>query len=339
MGRSRIALVLGGGAARALAHVGVLEVLEREGVTPAFAVGSSMGGLVAALWATGLGSAAIREIARGFRFPAWFVPGGVVAWDRVFRTAVPALARGTFADLPRRLAVVATDIDSGRRVVLRDGPVFPAVRATCAVPAVLPPVAIGGRWLVDGGLVSLLPVDVAAVAAPDVVVAVNIRAARERPVPVLRNALAAAGWAVGRLLPNPATARLSFELAVRATEIALDRQVALASAMVAPDVLVEVDVGTIGVRDFHRLDDATDAGRRAMQSSLGALREALSRPVAARTSRVPSLAVDPVCDMVVDAGRAPEIVGPDGRRYHFCSSGCRETFLRARAGEREIAEV
>jgi NTE family protein len=163
----KIALILGGGAARGLAHIGALEVLEREGIWPAFVGGSSMGGLIAALWAAGLDAAKMREVARGFRFPRWFVPGALVAWDRIFASAVPYLAQATFESLKTPLAVLAVDVESGRPVVLHQGTVLPAVRATCAIPAVLPPVALGGRQLVDGGLVNVLPVDLAAMVEPE----------------------------------------------------------------------------------------------------------------------------------------------------------------------------
>ena len=199
MDRPRIALVLGGGAARGLAHVGALDVLEREGVEIDFLAGASMGGLLGALYATGLHADQIQDVARGFRFPSWFVPGGLVEWVRIFPTAGSALAHARFETLPHRLAVVATDAESGRPVVLHTGPVLPAVRATCAVPAVLPPERIEGRWLVDGGLVSLLPVDLASLADPDVVVAVSVHGRRERPMPVLSRAWAEAGWRIGRL--------------------------------------------------------------------------------------------------------------------------------------------
>jgi NTE family protein len=92
----KFALIFGGGAARGLAHLGALEVREREGILPAFVGGASMGGLIAALWAAGLDAAKIRGVARGFRFPRWFVPGGLVAWDRIFAPAVPFLENASF---------------------------------------------------------------------------------------------------------------------------------------------------------------------------------------------------------------------------------------------------
>jgi NTE family protein len=323
----RVALVLGGGAARGLAHIGALEVLEDEGIEPAVLVGSSMGGLIAALIATGLRAAEIRTLARGFRFPSWFIPGGLIEWERIFRPALPVLEQARFDSLKRWLAVVAVDLESGRRVILRDGDVLSAVRATCAVPAVLPPVEIGGRWLADGALVSVLPVDVASMADPEVVVAVDVGAPRARRLPML----ARTGWGIGRMLPNPLTARSSFEILVRAAEIALERQSALAAAMVGPEVLVRVDVGDLGLRDFHRLEEAAAAGRRAMRAAVPMLREALAVRSSSRESpagREIVLQLDPVCDMVVDRRRAVTTAELDGRTIYFCSSGCRDTFMR-----------
>ncbi len=327
MSGPRVGLVLGGGAARGLAHIGALEVLERERIDGEVLVGSSMGGLVGALFAAGLRAAEIRELARGFRFPSWFIPGGLVSWERIFGPALPVLESARFELLTRRLAVVAVDLESGRRVVLHEGGVLPAVRATCAIPAVLPPVEIDHRWLVDGSLVSVLPVDVAAMADTDVVVAVEVGAPRVRRLPWL----ARSGWTLGRMLPNPLTARSSFEILVRAAEIALDRQNTLAAAMVGPEVLVRVDLGDLGLRDFHRLDEAVAAGRGAMEAALPALRAALEAQPCAREALAHSdvvLHYDPVCDMVVNPRRAVAMTEREGCKIYFCSSSCRDAFAR-----------
>ncbi|HSM93722.1 MAG TPA: patatin-like phospholipase family protein [Anaeromyxobacteraceae bacterium] len=335
----RVALILGGGAARGLAHIGVLEVLEREEIRPAFLGGSSMGGLIAALRASGLDATEILDVARGFRFPRWFVPGGLVPWDRIFAPAVPHLGDATFETLEIPLAVLAVDVESGRPVVLHRGEVLPAVEASCAVPAVLPPVRIEGHLLMDGGLVNALPVDLAALAEPDVVVAVSVRAGKERRLPALDRALSGAGWSLGRLLPNPFTALLSFELLVRAAEISLERQATLAAAMVGPEVLVEPDVRDVGLRDFHRLDDAVDAGRRAAEAALPAIRRAIERAQGSRDprrapARVAEVepAYDPVCAMVVTEASAAASLEVGGRRLLFCSLGCRDAWVRDHRG-------
>jgi YHS domain-containing protein len=140
------------------------------------------------------------------------------------------------------------------------------------------------------------------------------------------------------VLPNPLTAKSSFEILVRATEIALDRQSTLAAAMIAPEVLVRVDMGDIGLRDFHRLDDAVGAGRRAMEGALPALRAALeSRPPPRepRARREFAPQVDPICDMVVDPRRAIALTDRHGRTIYFCSTGCRTLFARASVQEEQ----
>lgn len=328
MSTPRIALVLGGGGARALAHIGVLEVLEQEGLVPAFFVGTSMGGVVAALAAAGRSAGEIRQLARSFRFPRWFVPGGLASWDRVFVSAGRALAGVTFEELQHPLAVVAVDLEEGRQVVHHRGPLLPALRATCAVPGVLPPVEIDGRWCVDGALVNALPVDVASMAEPDLVVAVRAGGHGRRAMPSLHRPWSAVFTRAGRLVPNPISAKAGFEVLVRAAEIALDRQGTLAAAMVEPNVILEADVGDIGLRDFHRLEEAIAAGRLAAQAALPGLRMAL-RDVAVRpgTAGRLELHVDPVCDMVVSPGRAAACLH-GSQTHYFCSLTCRDTFLR-----------
>lgn len=315
----RIALVLGGGGARGLAHIGVLEVMEEEGLRPAFLVGTSMGGVVAALSAAGQPADRIHQLARGFSFPRWFIPGGLVTWDRIFAPAARALVGLSFDQLALPMAVVAVDLEAGRQVVLHEGPLLPALRATCAVPGVLPPVEVGGRWLVDGALVNALPVDVAAMAEPDLVVAARAGGHGPRSMPDLR---------------RPLTVFTGIEILVRATEIALDRQNTLATAMVEPHVLVDVRLGDIGLRDFDRLDEAVAAGREAAREALPALRRALGdvKTGAARSERL-SLHVDPVCDMVVGPRQAAAVVVHDGRTFFFCSATCRDTFQRRLAAQ------
>lgn len=327
---TRLALALGGGGARGLAHIGVLEVLEREGIRVDFISGSSMGGLIGALFAAGLPTREIADVARGFRFPRWFIPGGLLEWDRVFPSARRVLSGVKFQDLGIRLSVTAADLESGRQVVLHEGPVLPAVQATCAVPAVMRPVEIDGRWLVDGALVNVLPVDVAWLAEPAAVVAVKVEYSRRRPLPELRSPAASILSQVARIVPNPASAWVSFEILVRAAEIVFDRQMTLQAAMAGPEVLVEAEIGDIGFRDFHRLDEAIESGRRAAEglpSKLKCFLEGGASSVPPRdAAAVPRF--DPVCDMVVSPARARASVEKDGRTYYFCSTNCRDAFAR-----------
>jgi len=324
-----LALVLGGGAARGLAHIGVLEVLEKEGIDVDCIAGSSMGGLIGALSASGLRASEIADVARGFRFPRWFLPGGILKWDSLFGAAMETLPR-TFEELKKALLISAVDLEQGSQVVLFSGDLGPAVRATCAVPGVLPAVELNGRWLVDGAVLNVLPVDVAWMAEPDVIVAVKTGALRSRNIPQLRWPVTGLLARLGGMMPNPATAKVSFEVLVRAAEIILERQVALAAAMTGAEILIEPELGDLGMRDFGRLDEALAAGRRAAEASLPAIVQALISPPE-RTDlrqRKIELRFDPVCAMVISPSRARGRTTVDGTTYYFCSPNCRDCFER-----------
>lgn len=327
--RPRLAIAFAGGAARGLAHIGVLEVLEREGIPPDCIAGSSMGGLIGALSARGLCAGEIMEVARQFYFPRWFLPGGLVRFEDLFRSAVPHLA-GTFEELRTLLVVTAVDIESGSQIVLHTGKVFPAVRATCTVPGVFPVSKVAGHWLVDGGLVNILPVDVAWMANPDLVIAVKVGAVRHRRVPELNWRVTSLLSRLGGMIPNPATAKVSFEVLVRSAEIILDRQTSLAAAMTGPEVLIEPDLGDITLRDFHRLDDAVAAGRRAAEAALPGLVRLLANPPRQTppADRVLSLRFDPVCAMVINPAHARATFVHERTTYYFCSPNCRDCFER-----------
>lgn len=325
----RVALVLGGGAARGLAHIGVLEVLEREAIKPYCIVGTSMGGLVGALSAAGLDARSIADIARGFRFPRWFLPGTMLDWNSLFAPALPALS-GTFEELEIPLAVTSVDLEAGALVVLHTGPVLPAVQATCTVPGILPPVHLEGRWLVDGGLMNVLPVDVAWMSDSDVVVAVKAGGMTDRRIPQLDWRINAFFSRLGRVLPNPASAKVTIELLLRAVEIMLDRQTTLAVAMTGPELMIEPDVGDIALRDFHRLEDAMAAGRRAAEAALPELERLLQStpPAPATGERTLNLRFDPVCAMVINPSRARARLIWGNKTYYFCSRNCRDRFER-----------
>lgn len=328
--RLSIALVLGGGAARGLAHIGVLEVIEREGITPGCIVGSSMGGLIGALSATGLPAREIFDVAGGFTFPRWFVLGATVAWDTVFKPAVPLLLGTTFQQLSTPLVVTAVDIEARSQVLLDTGPILPAVRATCAVPGVLPAVRVESRWLVDGGLLNVLPVDVAWMAEPDIVIAVNVGATRARRMPQMGSKMTSLASRLGTLVQNVFTARVAFDMLVRAAEIVLDRQTMLAAAMTDREVLIEPDTADIGLRDFHRRDEAVEAGRRAAKKALPKIRHVLEHypPSTTRGRKGASLRIDPVCAMLITSDRARAAVEHQEVTYYFCSANCHDRFVR-----------
>jgi NTE family protein len=179
----RIALALGGGAARGFAHIGVIQVLEENGIQPDLIVGTSAGSVVAALYASGKGGAELATLADAMdegAFADWSFPGrGLLRGEALARFVRDNTAGRSIEQMRLPLGIVATDLDSGAPILFRRGDPGVAVRASSAVPAVFQPVKIGTREYVDGGLVSPVPVRFAQHMGGEVVVAVDITAAPE----------------------------------------------------------------------------------------------------------------------------------------------------------------
>ena len=176
----RIGLALGGGAARGFAHIGVIQVLEESGIRPDLVVGTSAGSLVAALYASGKGGAALGQLADSMdesAFTDWSFPGrGLIRGEALARYVRENTGNRTIEKLPLPLGIVATDLDSGAPILFQRGDPGVAVRASSAVPAVFQPVRIGTHEYVDGGLVSPVPVRFARQMGAEIVIAVDISA-------------------------------------------------------------------------------------------------------------------------------------------------------------------
>lgn len=166
-GTPRLGLALSSGGARGLAHVGVLQVLEEEGIEIHAIAGSSMGAYVGALWAAGFSGTELRDLAEEMhdRRQLWKLADPVFPPMKGLFHGLKAkahLARSLgdlrFEDLERRLLVIAADLDSKQRMVLREGPLVDAVHASCAMPGIIAPVTVRGRRCVDGGVVDPVPV-------------------------------------------------------------------------------------------------------------------------------------------------------------------------------------
>src|SRR5512135_1749527 len=165
----KIGLALGGGGARGLAHIGILKVLRREQIPIDVITGTSMGGIVGAMHAVGLSPDQMEaeatkrgEIGQIFKLiDPRLVGSGLLGGNRIKKMLAEMLgAERTFADLRLPFAVVSVDYNSGREVVLKDGNLAAAVRATMSVPGVFEPVKIDGYQLLDGGVLDNVPVGV-----------------------------------------------------------------------------------------------------------------------------------------------------------------------------------
>lgn len=182
----RVALVLSGGGARALAHVGVLEVLEKHGIPIDLIVGSSSGSVIGAMYADDPNAQRLKQkiitLKRSDLLDLNWTASvkmlwrltGLVEGNALRRFAQDNISARHFDALHIPLAVVTTDLHRGKTFVIRSGPLAPALQASSAVPMVFTPVRMYGRTLVDGGVASPMPVEVAQSFKPKLVIAVDI---------------------------------------------------------------------------------------------------------------------------------------------------------------------
>ena len=176
----KLGLALGGGAARGFAHIGVLQVLEEEGIKPTLVVGTSAGSVVAAFYASGKTAAQLQWLADTMdesQFTDWanpFTGRGMLRGEALGKYVNSQLNGMKIEDMKMPLGIVATDLRTGDGILFRRGDVATAVRASSAVPSVFEPVRIGGKDYVDGGLVSPVPVRYAREMGADVVLAIDI---------------------------------------------------------------------------------------------------------------------------------------------------------------------
>ena len=179
----RVGLALGGGAARGFAHIGVIQVLEENGIKVDLVAGTSAGSLVAALYAAGKSGVELGALAQTMDETAitdWSFPGRALIRGEALARYVRENTGGKLIEQMRLpLGIVATDLDSGQPILFQRGDPGLAVRASSAVPAVFQPVKIGAREYVDGGLVSPVPVRFARQMGAELVIAVDISAAPE----------------------------------------------------------------------------------------------------------------------------------------------------------------
>ena len=181
----KFALVLGGGAARGFAHIGVIQVLEESGIKPNMVVGTSAGSVVAAIYASGKSGAQLQRVADSIDQSAitdWnisILKRGMMRGEALERFIRQQTGIKNIEQLPIPLGVVATDLQSGEGILFQKGDIGTAVHASSAVPSVFEPVKIAGKEYVDGGLVSPVPVRYARQMGADIVLAVDISSTPE----------------------------------------------------------------------------------------------------------------------------------------------------------------
>ncbi len=183
----KIGLALGGGAARGFAHIGVIQVLEENGIKVDLVAGTSAGSLVAALYASGKGGKEMQQLAETMDEGAitdWSFPlRGLIRGEALARYIRDKTGGRAIENMPLPLGIVATDLQDGAPILFRQGDAGTAVRASSAVPAVFQPVKIGNREYVDGGLVAPVPVRFAREMGAQLVIAVDITSPPDKDTP------------------------------------------------------------------------------------------------------------------------------------------------------------
>lgn len=248
----KIGLALGSGLARGLAHIGVIKVLLQAGMGIDCIAGTSMGGVVASLYACGLKIKMIERLAERISRRTWmdftFPRMGLIAGERLEQMMRLLTARRCFKDLVLPLAVVATDLTVGERVVLKEGPIARAVRASCAIPGIFCPVEIEGRLLVDGGVLERVPSGTVREMGAQTVVAVDVGAFVEE-------------YKIHHIFDV-----LSKTIDIMSREIQHFR-------LGESDILITPDLRDIGPFHFHRAGEAIARGEEAARRALPLLKK------------------------------------------------------------------
>lgn len=252
----KLGLALGGGAARGFAHIGVIKVLEAQGINPDIIVGTSAGAVVGALYAAGNSGFELQKLAHKLdesKLADWSLPDrGVLKGEGLQKFVNDAVAQRPIESLKKPFAVVATDLTSGRGILFRTGNTGMAVRASATVPGIFRPVSINGHDYVDGGLSSLIPVHEARELGADLVIAVDISAPPSRqPLRGTLDILLQTFTIMGQNL-----ARYELKDA---------------------DIVIRPLVGDVGSTDFQARHDAILEGEKAAQAALPQIRAALRK--------------------------------------------------------------
>ena len=254
----KLGLALGGGAARGFAHIGVIQVLEENGIKPDMVVGTSAGSVVAAFYASGKSGAQLQWLADSMdesQLTDWTVPfmsRGILRGEALGRYINTQLNGAKIEDLKIPLGIVATDLQTGDGILFRRGDIATAVRASSAVPSVFEPVRIGNKDYVDGGLVSPVPVLYARQMGADIVIAVDISS-------------------------RPEDAKTTDMLKVLLQTFSIMGKSISQLEMAQAEVVVRPAMSDVGSTEFAARKKSIEAGRAAMKLALPALKAALAK--------------------------------------------------------------
>jgi NTE family protein len=270
--KRRIGLALSGGAARGLAHIGVLDVLHKHGIPIDMIAGTSAGAIMGAIYAAHQDTDRLLEYALD---PAWkkfssmsdptLERTGFIKGKKIQKLLTGFIGGDLdFADLKIPLACVATDIDTGEEIIINSGKVMDAVRASISLPGIFTVVKREGRYLVDGGLTTPVPIHVTRDMGADFIIAVNVN-------PDVTKRLGKAYQARVALHKPPNLLQIMMQ-SIYITTWALAH-----SCLTGADIAIEPDLGDITSSDFKLAGKMIYRGREAAEAALPELKRKLAQ--------------------------------------------------------------
>lgn len=275
-----IGVALGGGFARGIAHIGVLKVLEEEGIPVRVVTGTSVGALIGAVYCSGMSIEELERVARACRFTTfarWTLSRyGFASNDRMVSFLDRILKVKSFEELKIPLGVTATDFNTGEGVIFHSGSMIDPVRASCAYPGMFLPVQIRGRYLVDGMLSHPVPSRPLREMGAERVLAVHLKGT----------------WSSG------GAPRHLFDVIGQSFAIAQDAMASVWRS--AADLVVEPDVAGFAYDDFKRTDDLVRVGEAAMRAALPEVRKWFEAPAPAVPSANPASPLSAPAPMPAD---------------------------------------
>ena len=254
--KPKVALVLGAGSARGLAHIGVIQVLQENGIEIDLIAGSSMGAMVGTVYACGVDIYMLDKLIEHMNTKLLFDVGvprlGFMSGNRINEFMDLVTKKKNFADLEMSVAVVATDLMTGNRVVLEEGAVTEAVRASIAIPGIFTPVPKGDMVLVDGAVCDRLPVDVAWEKGADLVIAVDVTFG-----------------------PGKKT-QINNTVDVLLTSLDIMAKHHFDFVSTSANILIQPSVGQINSKDFDRSREIVDLGRQATEARINEIKDLIA---------------------------------------------------------------
>ncbi len=303
--RPRIGVALGGGVARGWAHIGVLRALKHYGIEADIVCGASVGALVGGIHLAGKLDALelwVRSLTRlkivGYLDLRLRQGGGLIGGDKLVAEMRRHIGDLRIEELPVPYAAITTDLVTGHEVWVQDGDLVDAMRASISLPGVFPPVAIDGRWMIDGALVNPVPVSACRALGAQMVIAVNLAGdilgkARkpgatvptaagfdllkliDEEMPESR-ASSMVGALTRRIFRRDYEGPSLFGVMVSSLSIVTDRITRSRLAGEPPDVHIAPRLGHIGLTEFDRADDCIREGVAAVERALPDLHDALA---------------------------------------------------------------